>query len=502
MRTFFGGEILLPALSILILTLFFLFKLVAFDRLQYFGDIFGFVQVAQGFADGYPLLHDNDFGDHKPSHNFYLVLSFFPLVRFLGAYGLFVVQLIFYLAALVAFYTLVRRKGNNLLPWCAWLIFFLGPVSFWLWDDAPYGWHAQILFPPLCLALAAGFLGDRRIALLAGILLILLHEQGAILCWAIHFTWIVVRAGAEQSRSPWKRLALVTAGWLSVFICGLLLQSLFHDGDQSRLSTSIARLELITRPPVRAEFIASIVDCLLLLLSGLVLLLAIGNRRAMAAAFLSILVLFVPATIAAMPYSLWWPELRNHAFAWPPRFVAMWSYLAACTLIAIWYGALQSRLRSSRTLALVLVVVSLSLQFGILEWRRGYSMFERVGNVMKGVPTRVTQQERDFLECLAGSIPPRSEVMTPPWLFSIFHHHYMWRGEHIPPVKPIADLIVVDLLNRSSYDGTELGRLLRTLEESGHEQRRTGSIVVGFSEEAGRAASGCFGNATPDASSY
>ncbi len=485
---------LLMGICVAVLFLFFLFKVAAFNRLQYFGDIFGFVQVAQGFADGYPLLHENDFGDHKSSHNFYLILLFFPLVRFLGAHGLFVAQLVFHLGALAAIYRLARAETKRHLVWCTWLVFFLGPVGFWLWDDAPYGWHAQILFAPLCLAMAAGLVAERRIAIAAGLLLVLLHEQGAILCWAIHFSVVVIRSGAERSALPWKRLTGLTAAWVAVFACGLLLQSYFHEGDQSRLGFSMSRLDVVTQPPVRSLFIASVVDSLVLLASG-ALVAVFAGRRAWLALLIAIAVLFVPATIAAMPYTLWWPELRNHAFAWPPRFVAMWSYLGAWTLIAGWHAAPHAR-RFRTPVIVAVVVVSFVFQAVALEWRRGYSIFERVGNVAAGTPVRLTSTEREFLECLSENIPARSEVLTPPYLFPIFHHHYVWHRKHIPPVKPMADLIVIDMLNRSSYDGTELKRLLRTLEQSGYGQRRVENILAGSSEAGDRAMSRCVGGAS------
>ncbi len=132
-------------LTLLLLAYWMLAKAVLFERLEYTSDLFDFLEMSRSFAAGRPLLYDNNYGNTPAIHNYYIVPLFYPLTAILGAYGLFAGLAGLWLLALLA----IRRLAGTADPWkreLYWIVtlaLVLGPVSFWLWDDAHYGWHAQ-----------------------------------------------------------------------------------------------------------------------------------------------------------------------------------------------------------------------------------------------------------------------------------------------------------------------------------------------------------------------
>src|SRR5499427_10947927 len=114
-----------------------LVKSVLFHRLEYTDDLFTNLQLSRSVFEGRPLLWENQFGDEKAFHNFYIAVLFYPFTRFLGAYGLFVGQALLYGLAI---YSIVKRaleaaEWKRPLYWAALVALALGPVAFWIYDD-------------------------------------------------------------------------------------------------------------------------------------------------------------------------------------------------------------------------------------------------------------------------------------------------------------------------------------------------------------------------------
>src|SRR5262249_28686285 len=185
--------------ALAIIAYWLLVKSVFFHRLEYTSDLFTNLELTRTFFEGRPLLWENQYGNHKAFHNLYIAVLFYPLTRFLGAYGLFVAQAL--LSAWAVLKILGRAKDapqwKRSLYWAALAALALGPVAFWLSDDPVYGFHYELLFVPLSVLFGLSLSKRSRAAWIFAGLLVLTREEGPIVAWCIHVMHEVFSADAN-----------------------------------------------------------------------------------------------------------------------------------------------------------------------------------------------------------------------------------------------------------------------------------------------------------------
>ena len=127
-------------------------KALLFRNLEYPGsDFYSFLEMTWSWFYAGRFLHDNAYGSHAAIHNFYLLPAFAPLTITLGAYGLIVVLVLAHGAAVG------RLAGCGALDPPARLAVLagsLGPLAFHVFDNPHWGFHPELLYPPLALLLA------------------------------------------------------------------------------------------------------------------------------------------------------------------------------------------------------------------------------------------------------------------------------------------------------------------------------------------------------------
>ena len=197
-------------------------KALLFHDLEYTAsDLYSFLEMSRSWLRGAPLLYENAYGSHAAIHGFYLVLAFAPLTWWLGAYGLFAgLALLQLLAALrVALTPALDLRGR-----LAVLGGLLSPFAWYVPDNPGYGFHPELCYPPLAVLLALALVERRRgQTLLAAVALVLVKEDGALVCAAVlaaHYAcrlW-AARAGPDdvvgsRREAVWSLGAAGAASW-------------------------------------------------------------------------------------------------------------------------------------------------------------------------------------------------------------------------------------------------------------------------------------------------
>ncbi|RAI78186.1 hypothetical protein HMF3257_36230 [Spirosoma telluris] len=212
--------------------------------------MYAFLQMSRSWVDDRPFMYENVWGYHHKIHNYYTVLLWGPLCRAFGAYGLFAVQA----GLLLISYAAVNEQlyKRHLQDWARYVLLgvvLFGPVSFWLNDHPNIGWHTELTYLPFALLFALALLRRVRLpAIIAGIAIILVKEDGAVLAAMIHLAYEGIQFTRKRSGQPlWKwlgqrRFWLITIGWGVVFLLGMLWVGYKNNFAEPRLQIALTLL--------------------------------------------------------------------------------------------------------------------------------------------------------------------------------------------------------------------------------------------------------------------
>jgi hypothetical protein len=438
-------------------------KLALFDGLEYAGDIFAALQMSRSWAWGRSFLYENGDGLRTLFHIYYTTPLFWPLTSWLGARGLIFGSVAIYAAtvARLAFHARTLEPDRARLVQAVTAAFFLGPIVFWMLDDPVQGWHVELLFLPLGVLFALDLAAHRRRALLWAALLVTTREEGAVLAWAIHALHVWSDAREVGMPRRLRRLAFITAGWLTVLLAALVcirLQSRSAPGP-SRIAQSLAHLRAaFSDPGSVAPLLVGTVSSVGLWATGALLVLAGFRARALARAAAVSIPLLVVAALGSLYY-----EGQSMAFSgpsWGPRFVLPWTVLAVSLLYA---AARDERLpaRSGRAgWAVLAVALSLAAQGAALRPARYYRFLGRVTAGRLGtrpplLAAGFSTRELRFLNNLGKRLPHETSVLTNLFLFGPFD-----RQDTVWPDKPrnawtdtYPQVVVCDIAGRQYEDG-------------------------------------------------
>lgn len=388
-------------------------KALLFYQLEYVHtDFFGFVEMSRSLQQSGELLRDNVYGHHAAIHNYYLMLAFSPLVLAVGAYGLILGLVVLHLLAVlrIAFATSLDGAGRVTV-----LGAYLGPIAYFVFDDAVVGFNPELCYPPLAVLLALDLReGRSRRALLVAALACLVKEDGAIVCACILVAFFGLRLWELRKALPAERRPVLVASARSLAAAALAfgagLALLWVMGRAVPPTQTNAELRIVDslrnvghavagRGLLRQNLEWGLVGYLAV---GLLTLLPLGSRLARGAA---LLLVSSPALIGILLVSSGFYRFRY--MLWPHRVAALLALAVACVVFA---ARERSAGRPAPVKAAALVALAWALQLVALDRAEGYSPWGRLNAyaLAKGEGTRALErspEELRFLRCLGKTLP-------------------------------------------------------------------------------------------------
>ncbi len=386
-------------------------KALLVRNLEYGGrDIYSFLEMTWSWLYA-GLLHENVYGFHGAIHNFYLLPVFAPLTVPLGAYGLVAVLVLAHGAAVL------RIAGCRALDPPARLAVLagsLGPFAWYVLDNPHWGFHPEVLYPPLALLLALDLLGGWtwRTVALAGVI-VLVKEDGALVCGAVVLAHTVWRFGVARRTSREEARRTLRAGLLAlvilavVFLAGMALLSVFshqYAESQTIASDRVARAVRATvrtlggQGRIRLERLLGALGVYLAM--SVLMLLPLGRRLPRG------LLLFGSAALPLLPVVVVSSAAyRFNMMLWAPRIAT----LQVAVVAALVFASVTPPGRRPARLGVValLAVVAWAGQGGVLH-RMGYPLASRLGvlGTAFGPPQSPLLPEEDrYLRCVASHLP-------------------------------------------------------------------------------------------------
>ncbi len=422
-------------------------KALLFRDFEYTGsDLYSCLEMSRSwFFDG-RLLHDNAYGNVGAIHNFYLLLAFSPLTLRLGAYGLFV-GLVALEALAVARVSLSRALDPPARA--AVLAGLLSPLAFYVFDDRVWGFHPELCYPPLAVLFVLALIEGRRgPAILAGAAIVLVKEDGALVCAGVIAAYFTRRLWAARSDPPADRRALALRAAASLAAAGLAFAAglavlwwagLASPAEQTtawdRLGRAVGILLRTLGPPAPASRQAALAEllagyavlCVLLLLP---LAVRIGSG-------LALLLVSAPPLVTTLVVSD--AQYKFLTLLWAPRAATLMALAVACVAVA---GAGSAR-RAGWSISWVaaLALLSWGLQLLVLA-RLDYRLFERIdaralwsgrGYAVSSLPA----EELRWWRCLGERLPAGLPVSPVPELYPFFHRQtIVFQGLEQHAVQP------------------------------------------------------------------
>ncbi|MBO0933616.1 hypothetical protein [Fibrella aquatilis] len=442
------------AISSLALLLFFAFKAFSFQALYYtYNDLYIFLQNSCSWMDGRPLLYENVWGYDDRIHNNYAMLLWGPLIYTFGAYGAFAAQTGL---ALLSYVLLLRSMGRTLARSDSWLVLsvlLLGPVWIWFNDHPGIGWHPELTYFPLSILFLLA-LQAQRIGwiILAGAMLVLVKEDGALLAGSIHLAFLSLNyLIANPKRAVFGILAqqrfwYTLGGWAGLFVIGMLFLSWKNHAaePEPRLQQALTALSMSLHEAafIKTHLLLLVKTVLLLLPSVCLLLYGLGRvawqqtGSVMLIYCLAQLPLLVSNTVQSATYWGTNPYYDSVSLTWPPRFVLLYAF-SVVYVLAVWFAFKQTETQPvPRWQPLVVGLLLVLLQLPIVAYARPDSL--QLSGLRKRLTNRFDPEKASLLprpelaviQQLANQIPGRSSVFVFDFLIPIFHKHYnIWPTE-------------------------------------------------------------------------
>jgi hypothetical protein len=469
-----------------LLALWLAVKVRLFLGLEYTSDLFAWIQLPRNGLQGRPFFYASG----PPSavvHGYYLSPLLGPLTNAWGAYGLFAVHAVLLLAAFRAADRLLAPDlGRRAAVALAYLF---GPIAFWIWDDPTYGWHIELLYLPLAVLFVAARVRGSKSRWAWAAALVLLREDGAVVVCGLE----LVRGWGRLAAPPWSRRGLVATlriaiAWLAVFAIGFAWLRFTQPELEGRFGRAV-QFMAVSLPGARGALASSALFALLLFASGLVL--ATPRRAAFAA--LGAVPLLVVAAVASGYYGSA-QGIALHGPTWPPRFVMLWSVLAAALLAPAGAAAsVPDPPRSRRTVG-VAIAVSLVAQLALLWVVRDYSPLHRVAVALPGsrdlLSARLSPAERSFLGCLRARLPRDTTVAAHGSLFAYFHRHDLVHPQFVAHAWRAPTVVVCETEDRLPWED-DCRSVRKTMLDAGFERAGVLGIKVAVAPDHAGIVRGC-----------
>ena len=407
-------------------------KALLFRDLEYTGsDLYSCLEMSRSWFFAGRLLHDNAYGNVGAIHNFYLLLAFSPLTLRLGAYGLF--------AGLVALEALavarVSLSGALELPGrAAVLAGLVSPLAFYVFDDRVWGFHPELCYPPLAVLFALALVEGRRgPAILAAAAIVLVKEDGALVCAGVLAAYFARGLWAARGGPPAERRAVALRAAASLAAAGLAFAAglallwwagLASPAEQTTASERLGRAVGILVRTLGPAAPASRRAALRELLAGyavlcVLLLLPLAARIGSGLALLLVSAGPLVTTLVVSD-----AQYKFATLLWAPRAATLMALAVACVAVT---GAGPPARRAGWSIAWVtaFALLSWALQLLVLA-RLDYPLGERIdaralwtgrGYAVSGLPAG----ELRFWRCLGERLPAGLAVSPVAELYPFFH---------------------------------------------------------------------------------
>jgi len=428
-------------------------KALLFHGLEYYHtDFFSFLEMSRSLYASGELLRDNVYGHHAAIHNFYLLLAFSPLTVPLGAFGLILGLVLLHVAAVLR----VALAASLDLPGCVALLGgYLSPIAFAVFDNPVFGFHPELCYPPLALLLALDLREGRpRRAILVAALMVLVKEDGAVLCACVLVAFFAPRLWALRAAAPEERRPVATAAARSLlaatlaFAAGMAL--LWVMGRVLTLPQETAEVRVVDslrnvghavagRGVLRESLLWGLVGYGLV---GVLSLLPLGRRlfRGVALLLVSFPPLLAVLLVAAGTY-------RFRYMLWPHRLAALQALAVACLALALPTSSPAGRRPMVK--AVGLLALTWAAQLFVLHRAEGYTPWARLQApaLLRAEGTRastVPPEELRFLRCLGERLPRGLPVSSFGDLHPVFHQQSvvfearLERARHAPRLRVVS----------------------------------------------------------------
>jgi len=440
-------------------------KGLLFRDLEYVGsDLFSFLDMSWSWYYAGLWLHDNIYGHHNALHNFILVPAFSVLTIPFGVYG-FIVGLV--LLNAIAVSRVASVGVLDLAGRLAVLAGLLSPIAYFVFDNPYWGFHPELCYPPLAVLLATELAsGGRWRAFVAGVAVVLVKEDGAVLCASVLLAHFASRLWALRHGPTPERRRMLAAALLSllavtvVFAAGMALLAVTSHAFGANQMTSNTRvleslrilaLTVAGRGPVRRLLLKDGLT-LYALMAGL-LLLPLGRRlpRGFALLLLSSPPLLIVLLISAAGYQF-------SLMLWSPRVATLLGLVLACLVFASsGEGAAsldEGRGRALTVVVCVLIALSWALQLPFLK-QLSYSPWSRLDlpQLLRGkhyAIAKLPPREVRFLRCLAARLPGGLPLSAPEPVRPFFHRQSIVLDEFASHAWRPARFRVVPLSEKGS----------------------------------------------------
>lgn len=326
----------------LIAFVFFLtLKCLHFRRCDYSSDLFSHFQLSHDWLIGKPLLYENCFGFHNKIHNYFIDLLLSPFTWLFSVYGLFVA-----LFCLVAgsYIRVLKLLDQHAAPFeTKLLVFFLytSPLSFFLFHNEHYGFHAEMLLMPLALLFCAGYLEKNKWYLLWGALIVLVKEDAAIVLWSclmmLHFKdW---DSGQERTKQFFRSTISLTLICLLIFVAGMVWIKWLNNWNDMRTGDIIKKLQAESFSNLWHSFLyLSRQRMQLTIFLVLIIYLYAGWKYTLAAVLISVPLLITNLMAGAYYTTAGEAGIKNmFSVMWVPRLSMYWAYWFTAIVVAFTY---------------------------------------------------------------------------------------------------------------------------------------------------------------------
>lgn len=427
-------------------------KALLYHDLEYYHtDFFSFLEMSRSLVQSGELLRDNVYGHHAAIHNFYLLVGFSPLTVPLGAYGLILGLVLFHVTAVVR---IALATTLDLPARVALVGGYLCPIAFAVFDNPVFGFHPELCYPPLAVLLALDLReGKPRRAVLVAALMVLVKEDGAVLCASVLVAFFASRLWALRASAPEERREVAAAAARSLlaaataFIAGMALLwvvgrviMLPQETAEARILDSLRNVghavagHGLLRESLQWGLVGYCGVCVLCLLP-------LGRRlfRGLALLLVSSPPLVAVLLVAAGTY-------RFRYMLWPHRLAALQALAVACLALAS--ATTPSVGRRPLVRVTGLLALTWAAQLVALDRAEGYSPWARLAAsaLAKGEGTRastVPPEELRFLRCLGERLPRGLPVSSFGDLHPVFHRQSvvfearLERARHAPRLRVV-----------------------------------------------------------------
>lgn len=442
-------NLLVLILAMFLCTAIFTLKYYLYRGHSYTSDMFGLTNASKSWLLGYPLFYDLHWGADYWHHNHFTILALAPLLLKFGGAGFILSLFLLYSYSILKVFKLFSEK-----IFFGIFIFgtYLGPIAFWIIDDPVYGFHAEVLYPPLLVLLICSLITKDLVESIIWSIAILLNREdgpiliagsGLLLSWAFREKIYKFSGRSYQANA----LRIIALGVL-VFFLHMLILKIYGSSGRALIGMAFQKLPQIweNESTLYDLFEVSRKTCLLILTTLFVTVPLLFHRTFKELLLAGLVFLLGLSPILLVTVIASFANIENVAklgMNWVPRYALIHAYLIAGIIIILHTSTVRSY-----KLFFSYFAASWFLQFSALPHNAvfGYNVFERIKFAYYGKKDRrFSVREIKTIRCLASTFTKNDQIIgLPPTLESEFDHNFTVGTIKSVELDLNADLLLCD----------------------------------------------------------